>query len=358
MRESVLLSIPVKSRSSRVSVVRVKETNISLEVQRAIDLLGGYHVEDGSHILIKPNLCDLVSCRMGATTDPAVVAGLIDYLRRDARPRISIVESDHWAADAETEFSFLGYSELAEKKDVETVNLSKLPRRRVKMPFSSFYDEISIPEIFFEADDFISVAKLKTHYFEGISGVLKNQFGCLPRRNKAIYHPFLSDILAALNLIIRPDLSLIDGIVTMEGLGPTGGDAKELGILIAGLDPVAVDSVVAEIAGFSPVKVPHLSRSRDRGVGEFSTDSTILGDDWSDLRGALKFIGQFPFQLTRLGLGTKRMHRIASKQLDRLGEYLMLSGSTLSSGSIGVKEILAFGCGRIVRELKRSLGSL
>jgi uncharacterized protein (DUF362 family) len=339
-------------------VARVKEADVSLEVARVIDLLGGYRVEDESHILIKPNLCDLVSCQMGATTDPEVVAGLIDYLRRDAKPKISIVESDHWVADAETEFAYLGYRELAGKKEVETINLSKILHRRVKVPFPFFYDEISIPEIFFEADGFISVAKLKTHYFEGISGVLKNQFGCLPRRNKAVYHPFLSDVLAALNLIIRPDLSIVDGIVAMEGLGPTGGEAKELGILIAGFDPVAVDSIVAQIAGFSPEKIPHLSRCRDRGVGDFSTDSEILGDDWSDLHSALNFIGSFPFQLSRLGLGTKRMHRIVSKELDRLGEYLLLSGTTLSSGHIGMKDILAFGWGRIVRELKKSVRSL
>jgi len=347
-----------EKRSPVVSIVRVKEAEIPLEVGRAIDLLGGYRVQDEDYILIKPNLCDLISCQAGATTDPVVVAGIIDYLRRDAKPRISIVESNHWVADAETEFECLGYYELAEQKDVETINLSKLPRRRVKMPFSSFYDEISIPEIFFEADGFVSVAKLKTHYFEGISGVLKNQFGCLPQRGKATYHAFLPDILAALNLILRPDLSIVDGIVAMEGLGPTGGDAKGLGIVLAGFDPVAVDSVVAQIAGFSPSEVPHLLRSRNMGVGEFAGDSEIVGDGWGDLRGALEFIGPIPFQLSRLGLNTKRMQRIFSKRLDELGEYLMLAGSALSSESIGIRDILSFGWGRIVRELKKSTGSL
>lgn len=352
-----MFSFPVRNKSSKVSIVRVKQA-ISPELGRAIDLLGGYAVQDGDHILIKPNLCDLISCQAGATTDPGVVAGVIDYLRRDARPRISIVESNHWAADAETEFEYLGYCRLAEEKGVEVVNLSKLPQRRVKMPFSSYYDEISIPRIFFEADRLISVAKLKTHHFEGISGVLKNQFGCLPQRNKATYHPFLPDIVAALNLIIRPDLCIVDGIVAMEGLGPTGGDAKKLGTILAGFDPVAVDSVVAQIAGLSPTAVPHLLRSQEVGVGNFSVDSDIVGDGWDDLRGTLDFIGPIPFWLTRFGLATKRMQRVLSKRVDAVGEYLMLSGSTLGLGSLGFRGILAFGWGRIIRELKRSIGSL
>ena len=353
-----MFSLPVRSRSSKVSVVKVKRSGIAVAVGRAIDLLGGYSASDKSHILIKPNLCDLVSSQVGATTDPAVVAGLIDYLRRDASPRISIIESNHWAASAEKEFESLGYRELAEEKEVETVNLSKLARRRVRMPFSSFYDEIQIPEIFFEADGFVSVAKLKTHHFEGISGILKNQFGCLPQKYKATYHPFLPDIVAALNLIIQPDLSLVDGVVAMEGLGPTGGDPKRLGIIMAGLDPVAVDSIIALIAGFSPTKIPHLLRSWHAGVGEFAAESEIVGDGWKNLRGAMRFIGPVPFQLSRLGLNTQKMQRVLSKRVDRVGEYLLLSGSALSSGSLGIRGILAFGCGRAVRELKRSTRNL
>ena len=349
--------LPERNRSSKVSVIKVQGADIPLEVERAIDLLGGYDVQDKDHILIKPNLCDLVSCQAGATTDPAVVAGLIDYLRRDAKPRISVVESNHWVADADTEFKYLGYNDLAEEKGVETVNLSKLPRRRVKMPFPSFYDEISIPEIFFEATGFVSVAKLKTHHFEGISGVLKNQFGCLPQRRKATYHPFLSDIIAALNLIVQPDLSIVDGIVAMEGLGPAGGEPKRLNTILAGFDPVAVDSVVAQIAGFSPTEVPHLLRSRDVGVGDFAIDSEIVGDDWRDLRGALSFISPISYRMSRLGLGIQGTQRKLSKRVEMMGEYLMMSGLALNSDSLGLRDILAFGLGRVVRGLKRFTGS-
>ena len=345
-----------RNRSSEVSTVRVQGADISLGVGRAIDLLGGYSVRDGDHILIKPNLCDLISSQAGATTDPAVVAGLIDYLRRDAKPKISIIESNHWVADADTEFKYLGYYDLAEEKKVETVNLSKLPRRTVKTPFPSFYDEISIPEIFFEADGFVSVAKLKTHYFEGITGVLKNQFGCLPQRMKARYHPFLPDIIAALNLLLRPDLSIIDGLIAMEGLGPTGGEPKKLGLIVAGFDPVAVDSVVAQIAGFSPREIPHLLRSRNMGVGKFPDDSELLGDNWEDLRGALSFINPISFQLSRLGLSIKRAQRKLSKRVDMMGEYLMMSGLALNSESFGLRDVVTFGWGRIMRELKKSVG--
>ena len=350
--------LPESSRSSKVSIVKVEGAGIPRTLDRAIGLLGGYDVQGEDHILIKPNLCDLISSQAGVTTDPTVVAGLIDYLRKEANPRISIIESNHWSADAETGFKYLGYYDLAEEKGVETVNLSKLPRRRVKIPFPSFYNEIPIPEIFFEATRFVSVAKLKTHYMEGITGVLKNQFGCLPGRRKATYHPFLSEVIAALNLIIRPDLSIIDGIVAMEGLGPTAGDPKRLGIILASFDPVAVDSVAAQIAGLSPAGVPHLSRSREVGIGKYAVDSEILGDGLEDLRGALVFIGPVPFMLSRLGLSIQRAQRKLSKRADTVGEYLMMSGLALNSGSLGLWGILSFGWGRIIRELKRFTGIL
>ena len=347
-----------RNRSSKVSIVRVKGTSVSPEVGRAIDLLGGIDVQDEDHILIKPNLCDLISSQAGATTDPTVVGGIIEYLRRKANPRITIIESDHWVADAETEFKCLGYYDLAEQMGVETKNLSKLPRRRVNIPFPSYYNEISIPEIFFEADVFVSVAKLKTHYFEGISGVLKNQFGCIPQRMKATYHPFLSDIIAALNIMIRPDLSIVDGIVAMEGLGPTGGDPKKLNVILAGFDPVAVDSVIARIAGFSPTEIPHLLKAKNLGVGKFPLDEEVLGDEWEDLCGTLSFIDPIPFQLSKLGLSVKRTQRRTSKILDTIGEYIMMSGLALNSKSLGLREILAFGGGRIIRELKKYKGYL
>jgi len=346
-----------RSFSSTVSIVKVTD-DPSVAVEKAINLLGGMMVEDGDHILIKPNLCDLISCHAGATTDPVLVSGLIDYLRKDSDPKISIVESDHWVADADTEFEYLGYSSLAEERGVDTVNLSKIPRRRVKIPFSSYYDDLSIPEIFFDADKFISFAKLKTHHFEGISGVLKNQFGCIPQRYKARYHPFLPEILAALNLIIRPDLCLVDGIVAMEGLGPSAGDPKRLGIILAGFDPVGVDSVVARIAGLSPKEVPHLGRSRELGVGDFASDSDIVGEEIVDFEGALRFIPRIPFALSRLGIETKRRQLLLSKGIDEISEYLMLTGSALSSDSLSIRDLLSYGWGHLLRRVKRSTRSL
>ena len=109
-----------------------------------------------------------------------------------------------------------------------------------------------------------------------LTGALKNQFGCLMEKNKAVYHPAIHEVIADVNQVFTPDLTLMDGIIAMAGYGPTDGIPQRLNLLFAGLDPVAVDALGAKIFGFDPQDIKYLKLASRKGLGNMS--SVIIGD--------------------------------------------------------------------------------
>jgi uncharacterized protein (DUF362 family) len=233
-------------------------------------------VPDGARVVVKPNLNDLKGPESGLTTDVRVVDALVRYLISHANPnKIMIVESDSWCRLADEAFDMLGYRELESiSPKVKLVNLTKMSTLDVQLPFPSYIKSVRLPRLFMETDFFISVAKLRTHHTV-ISCILKNQFGCVPRRFKGRYHPYLNNILTNLNLLLRPDWCVVDGIVGAD-VGP-----REVDLMLASSDPVAIDSVCARIMGFNPERIPHIKAAAKQSVG-FMENIRVLFDGDAD----------------------------------------------------------------------------
>jgi len=309
-------------------------------IARAVTLLAedtAFLLRDNLRIVIKPNLNDLSGPYSGFTTDVRVVDALVKYINAHSHPdQIYIVESDSWNRLAGEAFEQLGYTEIASaQKNVKLVNLTKTSGINVELPIPSFYDVIRIPRLFLDANLFISVAKLRTHHTV-ISGILKNQFGCIPRRFKGRYHAYLNDILPSLNLLMRPDWSLVDGII--------GRDVRprELDLLLASHDPVAADSVSARIMGFDPRRIPHISRAAAKSVGTMDPESVLLdGKPVTNLDSIIspKFIGPSPLglRLTNLGLALTR----TTNRSKGIGDFFVKIGALWTGASqYSKKEIL------------------
>jgi Pyruvate/2-oxoacid:ferredoxin oxidoreductase delta subunit len=135
-----------------------------------------------------------------------------------------------------------------------------------------------------QARQIINVAKLKTHGLMGFTGAVKNLFGCIPGTEKATMHLRLADrehfagMLVDLYLALKPQLSIIDGIVAMEGQGPRQGNPRPVGLLIAGTDGVAVDAVACAVVGIDPMSIPTIRVAHQQGVGQGDlTKIRILG---------------------------------------------------------------------------------
>lgn len=222
--------------------------------------------------LIKPNLCDIVGWENGVTTDPAWLKTIASQLRA-IRPdvQIGVIESDAIGAyktfrSCDETYERLGYVRAAQEEGIELINLSKSATFDIAVSGIPF--PITIPELFLEEFFFISVANLKVHPYEHMTGILKNGLGLLPEANISHYHPYLPPLISVLHRLCAPDLCIIDGRVGLEGKGPIQGDPVKMNTILFGNDAVATDVVACRLMSIAPDQVPHLKQTaHDLGRG-------------------------------------------------------------------------------------------
>jgi len=303
-------------------VVIKKVDNIFEDLKEAINLCGGINIRDDDFIVIKPNLCDFRPSWEGSTTDPKIVETFIKIIRETANSRIAIVESNHAIASADDEFEIMGYKEMANRLGVELVNLSNDKKFEVVLD-GHFFETLEVPETLLKATQIISIAKLKTHAQQKITCSMKNLLGMIPKKIKAKYHPFMNEVLADLNEFYRPSLCIIDGIVGMEGFGPSDGDKKEVGVIIYGKNPVSVDSIAAKVMGFNPEKIPNLKYANKVGIGAIR-DVEIIGD--VDVVKKFRFIPFYSYWAYRASFLISKVGYRINNLLDGFSKFVSQMG--------------------------------
>lgn len=302
-----------------VSVVRVGE-DVKKAVWRAVDLVGGFRPKDGSTVVIKPNLCTArKNADSGVTTDVRVVEALIEYMRSRADGLdIVVVEADS-DRSADEAFRRLGYGDMAERLGVRLVNLSRDRCHRLVPGDARKIGMLEVPETLLEADYMVSVAKIKRHVHERFTGIWKNQYGLIPDKPARIeLHPFLKEVLYDLNTLFTPDLSILDGIVGLEGPGPVDGYPKPIGRIICSKNPLVADVAACRLIGEDPMRVPTIRYALKHGWGE-AMDIEVVGDGLEP-RVELRFITERQYRLYRLGMWLKRL-AYYTRNLGRLVAY-------------------------------------
>ena len=219
-------------------------------------------------ICIKLNLCEYRMAETGCTSDPAVVNSLLENLRgKYPSSRIVLIEGDSTNTTAETLFPYLGIDSVAKRFNCETMSISKSDWVRVKIEGMRF-KSVHVPKVLTECDLYITHPKLKTHSLTKISCSLKNQFGCLRPKNKVPFHNHIDEAIVDANLARRPDITIVDANICMEGIGgPIHGRPRRLGLFMGGRDLVAVDSLCAKVVGFRPFFIGHVRKSANYGLG-------------------------------------------------------------------------------------------
>lgn len=263
----------------RVSFVKLssrEEREITSAISRAARLVNFKTEKKPEKIVIKPNLCYYWDYSTGCTTDPIVVRSLIDWIRSEISDEgeICIAEADAAAMRTKYAFEILGYADIAKEKDVKLVNLSTDQKRRISVNnMGKKFSEFDIPQTLEQADLLINVPKLKVWEPTKISCALKNIYGANPFVKKVIYHSSLDEVISDLNTIIRPKLTLVDGIIALPNLY----EPFRLRVLAASLNSVAVDCAVARVLGLNPRRIKHISLSVKKGVGTW--DYTVVGEN-------------------------------------------------------------------------------
>jgi len=252
--------------SDIVSLVRVNSSSledIKKAVSKAIDLIDFKSDGPVGSVIIKPNLCYYWNSATGYTTDPQVVAGIIDWVREKYGNNVCIrvAEADASAMRTKHAFPILGYEKLAKEENVGLFNLSEdvLVDRTVLVNNREM--SFKVPKLLLESDLFINVPKLKIMRATKITCAMKNVFGCIGFRRKIVYHPFLSEAIVGINKILHPQLSIVDGLVAL------GSFPVKLGLVTCGADPFSVDWIASQVMGYEPRKVGFLEIAAKEKLG-------------------------------------------------------------------------------------------
>lgn len=206
-------------------------------------------------IVLKPNM---VECPVGKpiTTHPALlkaVIQLVDYL---GAAKIVVAEGPGHMRDTEAILDSTGIGQACREMGVPFIdlNLDDIWKVDIDQSFAKV-KHYFLPRTILEADGVVSVPKLKTHHWVGMTAAMKNLFGIVPGRKYGYPKNFLHfkgipQCILDLNRIIQTKLSVVDGIVAMEGDGPINGIRNELGLMVVGSDPAAVDATCARLIGY------------------------------------------------------------------------------------------------------------
>ncbi|MCR4426732.1 MAG: DUF362 domain-containing protein [Firmicutes bacterium] len=270
-------------RCSGYDVERVRDA-----VHSVLAPLGGMEsfVHPGQTVLIKPNLIGGAPPENAVTTHPAVLRAVIEEIWGSGgtpvvgeSPAYESFESAARKSGLLQVMAELGveHAPFSASREIEISPVRVIPRIPVAAPV-------------LDADVIISLPKLKTHGLVSYTGCVKNMFGVVVGTAKAKFHlrfqdrDVFSSFLAEIYGHVKPDLSILDGILAMEGNGPRNGKPVPMGVLLAGADGVAVDAVACAAIALDPRDVPPVAIAADFGYGvDRLEDITIHGPELSEI---------------------------------------------------------------------------
>ncbi|MCE5184756.1 MAG: DUF362 domain-containing protein [Planctomycetaceae bacterium] len=250
---------------------------------RLIDNLGGISsfIRPGRRVLIKPNLIVPKPPQIPAQTHPEVVFAVARMVK-ETGAHVIIGDSPAWG-NTRACLHALGVDERLLRLGAQIVQLDQPVRTNIDGA------RVGLSRVALEADIIINLPKFKAHQQLGATFALKNMYGCvcgLGGKEKAYWH-FLRGhkqeafcrMIVGVYRRLAPVLTIIDGIIAMEGQGPINGRPRPLGYLVAGADPVACERLCCQLVGFDPNTLPLLQAAAKMGFGLPASEPVqIVGD--------------------------------------------------------------------------------
>lgn len=298
----------------------------------------------GKRVLLKVNLTKGAPPERAVVTHPQFTRAVV-RLVRDAGGEPVIGDASCVYGLMRQTLALTGYRELVDDLDVEFHPLDSGRVRRVVID-GLRVKETYVSEHVDSADVIISLPKLKTHDLMVFTGAVKNMFGIVPGAIKPYLHyrhaqhESFIDALLDIFAYRRPDIALMDGIVGMEGQGPTLGDPRHLGVVGGSTDAVALDRVMAQLAMLPPV--PMLARAWERGLGSADLSQIrIDGPPIESMQVRIKparitahkigFLGKFKYLVRAYSVKPDFRH-VRMDELDRLQDACPVGAIKINGG--------------------------
>jgi len=250
----------------RVAITKVAKGDIEAAVRHAVTSAGSFDelIKKDSRVLIKPNLCKPAPSGSGVITNARVTEAVTKMVLKLSPKSVIIGDGaiagyDFDGFDTEEAFEATGTLEVARTLGVEVRNLNRDAFEEVTISRPNVMETVRIARTALESDVIISVPVLKSHIRSHVTLSLKNMKGVMPGAEKRKSHRLGLDLaIADLNAVAYPSYAVIDATVGMEGLWQDPQDRREVGLVIAGRDALAVDIVGTSLMGIELDKVMHL----------------------------------------------------------------------------------------------------
>jgi len=277
----------MKSSVSIVKCENYDEEKVLTALRQSVDLIGGVQafINKGSRVLLKPNLLYGKSPEKAVTTHPSILKGVIQIVR-EAGGVPSIGDSP----------SVGGLVRAAEKAGIKAVaDEMKCPLVEFNKPLLSpkgggkIFKQLEIDQAVLEADVVINLPKWKTHVQMLLTLGVKNLFGCIPGSKKALWHLKAGEdarafarILVDVYRIVQPSLTILDGVVGMEGNGPNSGRPIPIGLILASGDSLSLDQIICDLLGISRKSLLTNRVAFDQGLVREEID--VVGEKVEDVK--------------------------------------------------------------------------
>lgn len=274
-------NVYTRGGKSLVSIVKGDpQSDIEGLVRRAVDAIGGIEkiVSSGDSVVVKPAV---VTSDPNCAPDPRVVA-TVAKLAREAGGDVVIAECSG-SGNTSYNLSKVGISSEAGKLGINVIDLTSEQDLLMEVPEGKELHEVRTFPTVYDCDVLISVPRLKRHSGATVTISLKNMMGTITKGEMLRFHrTSLSQCIADLNTVMKPDLTVIDAVRVMARTGPTGGDMLEMNTIFAAGDPVTADRISANslqeleeqmgIPSFDASNVAHIKLAAQLGVGTDSLD--------------------------------------------------------------------------------------
>jgi uncharacterized protein (DUF362 family) len=260
---------------AKVSITRVDDYDfikIYEAVGKCLQLIGGLDgiIKRGDTVFVKINhLSPASPAERGIITHPLFLQAILELLKKHG---VNITVGDDIDFDVRDGFSVSGIRQICQTADVRLINLREVGFTETKCN-GVLLDKVYLSRVALDADVIINLPRLKTHSFTIFTGGIKNMFGTIPTGHRRKFHyefrrnenfsQMLTDVFSA----IKPNLTIMDGILAMEGEGPASGNLRKLGIILASQDTVAIDTIASKIIGIEPLNVFTTKYAYERGLG-------------------------------------------------------------------------------------------
>jgi len=277
---------------SKVIIQECTEYNVDKvikKINKGVELLGGWNkfIKPMDIVLLKINLIGPKPPDSAAVTNCEFVRAIIRILK-EYKCTVWIGDSSGGAiagvAPTTQSFKVAGYEDVAREEGAIIKNFDKSGVVEISS-VNDYKEKMYLAKPVFDADVVINLPKLKTHTAGIYTGAVKNVFGCIPGLRKAKYHkdapnPLdFGEILANIHRGAKFHLHIMDGIISMEGEGPTAGNSYKSNKILISEDPLALDTVALQMIGLKIEDIPILDASRKNNIGVSDLDNIFIEGD-------------------------------------------------------------------------------